>query len=46
MRRIDVDIPDDDFDRLRRWKERRGLTWRGVLVEAADELPDGEEVAA
>lgn len=41
-RRIDVRIPDDAFRRLRAWKEYRGLKWEGVLVEASEELPDGE----
>lgn len=42
-RSITADIPEEHFDRLKRYKERRCLTWAGLLVIASERLPDQEE---
>jgi len=33
---------EQQFERVKEEKERRGLTWRGVLVEWADTSPASE----
>ena len=38
---VRIDIPDDEqYERLSSLKEERGLTWRGMLILAADEIED------
>ena len=38
---IRIDVPDDDqYERLSRVKEQHGLTWRGMLLRAAESLED------
>ena len=36
---INVEVSDEDqYDRLKRVKDEHGLTWRGMLIHAADDL--------
>jgi len=35
---IHVEVPDGQYDRLKRVKHENGLTWRGMLIHAADDL--------
>lgn len=36
---VNVKFEDEDqYDRVERLKDERGLTWRGMLVHAADDL--------
>lgn len=44
--KIDCEVPEDVHRRLKILKTRRGLTWKGLLVYAADELADDVEVEA
>ena len=38
---VRIDIPDgEQYERLSSTKEAHGLTWRGMLILAADELED------
>jgi hypothetical protein len=41
---IHVKVPDEQYDRLKRVKVENGLTWRGMLIHAADDLetPPGQ----
>lgn len=42
---INIEVPDEDqYERLSRVKNEYGLTWRGMLIHAADDLetPDRE----
>ncbi len=39
---IHIEVPDEDqYDHLKEVKDKHGLTWRGMLVCAADNLEDG-----
>ena len=39
---INIEVPDEsEYERLSRVKHDHGLTWRGMLLRAADELEDG-----
>ena len=39
---IHIEVPDEEqYDRLKEIKNKYGLTWRGMLIRAADELEDG-----
>ena len=31
-------IDDDEYERLNRVKDEHGLTWRGMVIHAADDL--------
>ena len=36
---VQIEIEDDDqYERLRRIKRHNGLTWKGMLLHAADDL--------
>ena len=35
---IHAEVPDEQYDRLKRVKDENGLTWRGMLIHAADDL--------
>ena len=35
---IRVEVTDEQYDRLKRVKDENGLTWRGMLIHAADDL--------
>jgi hypothetical protein len=36
---IHIEVPDEEqYDRLKDVKNKYGLTWRGMLVHAADDL--------
>ena len=36
---IHIEVPDDEqYKRLKRVKNEHGLTWRGMLIHAADDL--------
>jgi hypothetical protein len=38
---IHIEVEDDEqYERLKRVKNDHGLTWRGMLLRAADELED------
>lgn len=38
---INIEVPDEEqYERLSRLKDEHGLTWRGMLILAADELED------
>ena len=42
---INIEVSDEEqYDRLKRVKDENGLTWRGMLIHAADDLetPAGE----
>ncbi len=41
---IHAKVPDEQYDRLKKIKDENGLTWRGMLLHAADNLetPDGQ----
>ena len=41
---IHAKVPDEQYDRLKRVKVENGLTWRGMLIHAADNLetPPGQ----
>jgi hypothetical protein len=42
---VNIEVPDDEqYERLKRVKNEYGLTWRGMLIHAADDLetPAGE----
>lgn len=43
---IRADVPDDAHKRLKVLKAQKGLTWKGVLVYAAEELAGDVEVEA
>ena len=39
---INIEVPDEsEYERLSRVKNNHGLTWRGMLLRAAEELEDG-----
>lgn len=39
MTNIHIEVPDEEqYERLRDVKNKYGLTWRGMLVHAADDL--------
>ena len=39
---IHIEVTDEDqYKRLKEIKDEHGLTWRGMLVRAADDLEDG-----
>jgi hypothetical protein len=44
---VALELSDEDFEKLKEWKDDRGLTWKGVLKhgvlyqEAAQVVPDG-----
>ncbi|EMA54953.1 hypothetical protein [Halococcus salifodinae] len=39
---INIEVPDEsEYERLSRVKNDHGLTWRGMLLRAAEELEDG-----
>lgn len=39
MTNIHIEVPDEEqYERLRNVKNKYGLTWRGMLVLAADDL--------
>jgi predicted urease superfamily metal-dependent hydrolase len=41
---IHIEVPDEDqYDRLKRIKDKYGLTWRGMLVHAANDLDSQSE---
>jgi len=36
---INIEVSDEEqYDRLKRVKDEHGLTWRGMLIHAADDL--------
>jgi hypothetical protein len=36
---INIEVSDEEqYDRLKRVKDENGLTWRGMLIHAADDL--------
>ena len=35
---LHIEVNDEQYERLSRLKEERGLTWRGMLILAADEI--------
>lgn len=36
---INIEVSDgEQYDRLKRVKDEHGLTWRGMLIHAADDL--------
>ena len=36
---INIELSDEEeYDRLKRVKDEHGLTWRGMLIHAADDL--------
>lgn len=35
---LHVEVSNEQYERLSRLKEKRGLTWRGMLILAADEI--------
>lgn len=38
---INIEVPDEEqYEHLSRLKDEHGLTWRGMLILAADELED------
>ena len=39
-RSLHIEVTDEQYERLNRAKESHGLTWRGMLIRAADELED------
>jgi hypothetical protein len=40
---IHIEVPDEEqYERLRDVKKKYGLTWRGMLVHAADDLDTPE----
>ena len=41
---IHAKVPDEQYDRLKRVKVENGLTWRGMLIHAAEDLetPPGQ----
>ncbi len=42
---VNIEIPDDEqYERIKLMKNEYGLTWRGMLIHAADDLetPAGE----
>lgn len=42
---INIEVADEDqYERLARVKDEHGLTWRGMLIHAADDLetPTGQ----
>lgn len=38
---IRIEVDDEQYDHLDSVKRANGLTWRGMLILAADELEDG-----
>ena len=36
---VNIEVPDDEqYERIKRVKNDHGLTWRGMLIHAADDL--------
>jgi len=36
---VNIEVPDDEqYKRIKRVKNEHGLTWRGMLIHAADDL--------
>lgn len=36
---VNIEVPDDgQYERIKRVKNEHGLTWRGMLIHAADDL--------
>ncbi|MFC5969896.1 hypothetical protein ACFPYI_00995 [Halomarina salina] len=36
---VNIEVPSDEqYERLKRVKKEHGLTWRGMLIHAADDL--------
>ena len=35
---IHIEVPDEQYERLKQVKDENGLTWRGMLIHAADDL--------
>lgn len=36
---VNIEVPDDEqYERIKRVKNENGLTWRGMLIHAADDL--------
>jgi len=35
---IHIEVPDEQYERLKRVKNEHGLTWRGMLIHTADDL--------
>jgi len=36
---VNIEVPDDEqYERIKRVKTNIGLTWRGMLIHAADDL--------
>jgi hypothetical protein len=42
---LHIEVNDEQYERLSALKEERGLTWRGMLILAADEIEDGRDPA-
>ena len=43
MREIRFKIEDEQYERLTELKERRGYTWKGLMLEGAKRLDSGEQ---
>lgn len=39
---IRFEVVDDQFERLKAVKQRRGYTWKGLMLEGVDALDDGD----
>ena len=41
---VNIEVPDDEqYERIKRVKNEHGLTWRGMLIHAADDLETPSE---
>jgi len=40
--RVTVDLEDDAHERLKAWKDARGMTWGDVLFHGVDAEGDGD----
>jgi len=40
---VNIELTDEEFKKLKKYKERKYLTWKGVLVEGTLESRELEE---
>jgi hypothetical protein len=38
MPNLNIDVNDDEYDRLKEVKDAHGLTWRGLVIQGAKAL--------
>ncbi|WP_436348892.1 hypothetical protein [Natronorubrum sp. FCH18a] len=38
MPNLNIDVDEDEYDRLKEVKEANGLTWKGMLLQGAKSL--------